>query len=262
MGIEWGSYLGIIGWVAMLGISMVTSGNKISAYMDIASVFCTVGGSYFALMLQHGVKDSVVVFSVMGKAFRKYKPQMPGLIQKMQELSEKARREGLLALEEVVEEVDDNFLKNGLKLVVDGTDAEVIKGLMENELNGMNVRHEYWIKMLDAWGKLAPGFGMLGTVLGLIGMLKRLNDKATIGPNMAVALITTFYGAIMANALIIPIMGKLAYYDRLETTYKEMIIEGVLSIQAGDNPRILTLKLLSYLEPVERAKTEAELIRD
>jgi len=257
-----GSIIGVLGWIAALGLSIYSSGGTVFTYIDLPSVFCTIGGSYFSLMLQYGVKDCFTIFKIMGKAFRTYKLNYAGLIQKLQELSEKARREGLLALEEVVEEIAAPFMQNGRKLVVDGTDAEVIRKRMETELSGMNVRHEKWIKMLDAWAKLAPGFGMLGTVLGLIAMMKNIADKSRIGPNMAVALVTTFYGAIMANALFQPILGQLGMHDQMETTYKEMAIEGVLSIQAGDNPRILTLKLLSYLEPGEKDRLEHELLKD
>jgi chemotaxis protein MotA len=259
---EWGTLFGLVGWIVCILFSIIQSGNSVLTYYDFASVLCTIGGSYFSLMLQYGVKDCITIFKIMGRTFRKYNPNVIGLVKQLQDLSEKARREGLLALEEMVEEIDDLFLKNGLKLVVDGTDAEVIRTLMENEVNGMNSRHEHWIKMLNAWSLLAPGFGMLGTVLGLIGMLKNLADKSTVGPNMAVALITTFYGAIMANALFIPMMGKLGDYDAVETTFREMAIEGVLSIQAGDNPRIMTLRLLSYLDPATRSRLEGELLKD
>jgi chemotaxis protein MotA len=257
-----GSYIGLVGWIAMIIISIYTSGGTIMTYVDIPSIACTVGGSVFALMLQYGMNEVLVLLRVIGRAFKVIKFDFVGLIKQLGELSEKARREGLLALEEVVEEVQDPFLKNGLKLVVDGTDAEIIRSLMENELNGMNGRHSRYHKMLDAWSALAPGFGMLGTVLGLIAMMKNLADKSRIGPNMAVALITTFYGAIMANALFGPVMGHLVIQDQEETTFREMAIEGVLSIQAGDNPRILTLKLLSYLDPETRSKIEGDLIKD
>lgn len=259
---EWGTLIGLVGWIVMLLYSIITAGNSLVTYYDTASVLCTIGGSYFALMLQYGVKDCVTIFKIMGRAFRKYNPNVIGLVKQLQDLSEKARREGLLALEEMVEEIDDSFLKNGLKLVVDGTDAEVIRTLMENEVNGMNSRHEKWIKMIAQWAVIAPGFGMLGTVMGLIGMLKNLADKSSVGPNMAVALITTFYGAILANALFTPMGGKLGDYDAAETTFREMAIEGVLSIQAGDNPRILTLRLLSYLDPRTRSQLEGELLKD
>jgi chemotaxis protein MotA len=259
---ELGSYIGVAGAFAMLYLSIIASGGRLITYYDIASMCCTIGGSTFSVILNYSFKDFLRIWKVMGIAFKPYKYDVAGLIEKLQELSEKARREGLLALEEVVEEVDDTFMRNGLKLVVDGTDAEIIRTLMENELTGMNARHAHWLKMLDAWAKLAPAYGMLGTVLGLIAMLKNLEDKSRVGPNMAVALITTFYGAIMANSFFSPILGKLAGYDAEETTIREMMIEGVLSIQAGDNPRILTLKLLSYMDPLTRKQLEDKLLKE
>jgi chemotaxis protein MotA len=177
-------------------------------------------------------------------------------------MSEKARREGLLALEEELEDLDDEFMKKGLRLVVDGTDAEIVRALMETELSQMQERHVGAIGRVNMWATLAPGLGMLGTVIGLIGMLKNLEDKSALGPNMAVALITTLYGSMMANLLMIPMAGKLKNQDAAEAKVKEMQIEGVLSIQAGDNPRILAMKLLSYLEPADRKAVEAEVMKD
>jgi chemotaxis protein MotA len=133
---------------------------------------------------------------------------------------------------------------------------------METELSQMQERHATKISAINMWGTLAPGLGMLGTVIGLIGMLKNLEDKSALGPNMAVALITTLYGSIMANLLMIPWGGKLKANDAREATVKEMEIEGILSIQAGDNPRILAMKLLSYLNPADRKVVEAEVLKD
>jgi chemotaxis protein MotA len=133
---------------------------------------------------------------------------------------------------------------------------------MEIELNQMQGRHVDKIAVVNMWGTLAPGLGMLGTVIGLIGMLKNLEDKSALGPNMAVALITTLYGSMMANLVLIPLSGKLKTMDAAETKVKEMVIEGVLSIQGGDNPRILAMKLLSYLNPADRKSAEAEFLKD
>ncbi len=247
-----GSLIGLVGGVVMILVSIFTSGGTVGTYMDLPSFSMTVGGSFFALMLQYGMKETMQVFKLMGRAFKVYEFGAEKLLDKLYEFSEKARREGILSLEEEMNDLDDEFMQQGLRLVVDGTDAEVIRELMENELSQMNERHSVGIKQLDAWSKLAPGFGMLGTVLGLIAMMKNLEDKSRIGPNMAVALITTFYGAIMANFLFQPMMGKLVIDDGEETKVKEMIIEGVLSIQAGDNPRILLVKLASYLPPKQK----------
>ncbi len=247
-----GTLIGLVGGLAMLVFSIYSSGGTILTYMDLASVFCTIGGSYFAMMVQYGMKNMITIFKIMGRTFQHYDYGTTKIIDKLYEFSEKARREGILSLEEVIQDLDDEFMQQGLRLVVDGTDAEIIRGLMENELSKMNDRHAFWMKALDSWSKIAPGFGMLGTVLGLIAMLKNLEDKSRVGPNMAVALITTFYGAIMANLVFQPMLGNLASKDAEETTVREMIIEGVLSIQAGDNPRILLVKLASYLGPREK----------
>lgn len=254
--------IGLAGGLGMTIMAIITSGGSVFTYIDLPSVFMTVIGSYLCLYVNFTVSDVLGIFSILGLAFKIPKFGEQAIITKLMAFSDKARREGLLALEEELEDLDDEFMKKGLRLVVDGTDAEIIRNLMDNELSQMQDRHAGKIAMVDSWSKLAPGMGMLGTVTGLIAMLKNLEDKSTIGPNMAVALITTFYGAIMANIIFIPLMGKLKDQDAAETKVKEMEIEGVLSIQAGDNPRILALKLLSYLNPRDRKAVEAEILKD
>ena len=133
---------------------------------------------------------------------------------------------------------------------------------MESELSQLESRHMYWIGMINNWAGYAPGFGMIGTVLGLIGMLNNLEDKSSLGPNMAVALVTTLYGSLLANWILGPIGNKLVEHNSREAQVKEMIIEGVLSIQAGDNPRILAMKLLTYLDPKTRKAIEADVLKD
>jgi len=254
--------IGLVGAFAMIIMAILTSGGSVTTYMDVPSFFMTVIGSYLVLFVQVGMSDALGVFGIMGRTFNIPNFGEKALIAKLMSFSDKARREGLLALEEELEDLDDEFMKKGLRLVVDGTDAEIIRTLLDVELSQMQSRHAGKISIVDAWSKLAPGMGMLGTVAGLIAMMKNLEDKSQIGPNMAVALITTFYGAIMANVVLIPMVGKLKDHDAAETKVKEMIIEGVLSIQAGDNPRILALKLLSFLSPGDRKSVEAEILKD
>lgn len=237
------------GIVCIIGSFLFGSGNRVDTLYDFASLMMTVGGSTFSLVINYSFKDLFLLFSIMGKAFRIPNFGEMKIVESLLGFSEKARREGLLSLEEDVEGIDHPFMKRGLQMVVDSVDPEVIRNILDTELNQMNDRHGRWLKMLDMWSKLAPGFGMLGTVSGLIGMLSRLEDKSSIGPNMATALITTYYGAIMCNFLFLPIMGKLVNQDGQETLVMEMIIEGVLSIQQGDNPHILQMKLSSYLAP-------------
>ena len=254
--------IGVAGSIGMLLFSIYSGGSTIFTFIDIPSIILVVLCPFFMLFTFSGLKDVLGVFGIINLTYKLPNFNQQGIITKLMAMSEKARREGLLALEEELEDLDDEFIKKGMRLVVDGTDADIIRSLMENELNQMQDRHSGKCAILSMWGSLAPAVGMMGTVIGLIGMLRNLEDKSALGPNMALALITTFYGSLVANFLMIPMVGKLKTYDAIETKVKEMQIEGVLSIQAGDNPRILATKLLSYLEPSDRKAVEAEVLKD
>jgi chemotaxis protein MotA len=254
--------VGIVGSLSMIVFAILVGGSTILTFIDIPSILLVIVCPYLMLFTFSSMRDTLGVFSIFNIAFKNPNFNEQGIILKLMSMSEKARREGLLALEEELEDLDDEFMKKGMRLVVDGTDAEIIRGLMENELNQMQERHIQKIGIINMWGALAPAVGMMGTVIGLIGMLRNLEDRSALGPNMALALITTFYGALVANYFMIPLSGKLKTFDAIETRVKEMQIEGVLSIQAGDNPRILATKLLSYLNPVDRKAVEAEVLKD
>jgi len=254
--------LGLIGGAACVVMSVITSGGTMGGIIDIPSVFMTVGGSFCALLIVAPLKDVMTTFNVMGKAFKIPDFGEKTLVQNMVALSEKARREGILALEEGLEDLDDEFMKTGLRLVVDGTDGAVIRSILESEMGQIEARHMNYIGIVNQWAGYAPGFGMIGTVLGLVGMLNNLEDKSSLGPNMAVALITTLYGCLLANWILGPIATKLSGQNSNEMRAKEMVIEGVLSIQAGDNPRILAMKLLTYLDPKSRKSIEADVLKD
>ncbi|MDR0455128.1 MAG: MotA/TolQ/ExbB proton channel family protein [Treponema sp.] len=257
-----GTIIGVIGALVMLIGSIIISGNSIGAFIDIPSLLLVLVGSYFALMTSYSLSDALSVFPAIRLTFRQPVFNQQAIIQKMMAFSEKARREGLLALEDELEDLDDEFMKKGLRLMVDGTDATIIRDLMELELTQMQGRHTNKIKLLNMWTMLTPGLGMLGTVMGLVGMLRNLDDKASIGPNMALALITTFYGSLFSNVFFAAWSSKLGVFDAEETNVKEMVIEGVLSIQAGENTRILALKLMAYLDPSSRRAMESELLKD
>ena len=255
------SFIGIFGGLAvvMFGAFM---GSSLGGLIDVPSMFITIGGSYMCLFLTYPLSYVIGIFKVMGKVFKVADYKEKEMVQKLVALSEKSRRTGLLALEEEIQDFEDDFLRTGLRNVIDGIDGAAIRVSMENELTQMEERHNKWISLVNAWATLAPGFGMLGTVIGLIGMLLNLEDKSSLGPNMAVALVTTFYGSMMSNWMLIPIASKLAYQNNLEIRSKEMIIEGILGIQSGDHPRILAQRLLTYLDPKDRKVLEAELIKD
>ncbi|GAB6393137.1 MAG: motility protein A [Treponematales bacterium] len=254
--------IGVAGCLVLLAMGVFTSGGALITYWDLPSFLIVFVGSWVGLFTFSSIPIAIGVFKTIGLTFKVPKLDTTGIIQKLMSFSEKARREGLLALEDELEDLDNQFMKKGMRLVVDGTDASIIRILMENEMTQTQGRHADKIGALGMWATLAPGLGMLGTVLGLIAMLKNLEDKSALGPNMAVALITTLYGSMVANIFMIPWMGKLKTQDATEATFQEMILEGILSIQAGDNPRILATKLLSYVNPAERKALEAEIMKD
>ena len=256
------SLIAIVGGIGVIFLGVLTSGGSIGGIIDIPSIFVTVGGSFFSLFLCDSLKNVLGMFKVMGRCFKTFDYGEKNLIQNMVALSEKARREGILALEEGLDDLDDVFLKSGLRMVVDGTDGNVIRSILENEMNQMEARHMVGINLVTKWAGFGPGFGMLGTVIGLIGMLNNLEDKSSLGPNMAVALVTTLYGSMLANWLFGPMAQKLISQNSAELRSREMVLEGVLSIQAGDNPRILAMKLLTYLDPKTRKVIEADVLKD
>ena len=175
------------------------------------------------------------------------------LIEQLVELAEVARRDGILALEGMTEGMDEPFLVNGLRMAVDGSDPDVIESIMETELENLMERHEAGRGMLEAMGKYAPAFGMIGTLIGLVAMLANMDDPSKIGAGMAAALITTLYGALLANVVFLPMADKLAARSTEEVLNKTIIIQGVMAIQSGDNPRNIESKLLTFLPPSVRA---------
>lgn len=254
--------IGLVGGAACIVMSVLTSGGTLGGIIDLPSVLMTVGGSYFAIFISAPLKKAVGIFKIILKCFKVPDFGEKNIVINMQALSEKARREGILALEDGLDDLEDPFMKMGLRLVVDGTDGNVIRAIMENEMNQCEARHMAWINIINQWAGFAPGFGMMGTVVGLIGMLNNLEDKSSLGPNMAVALITTLYGSMLANWIITPLGQKLLAQNATEMRSKEMVIEGVLAIQAGENPRIMAQKLLTYLDPVTRKAIEADVLKD
>ena len=258
----------IVGLAGAFGMIIFTAINTAGGMvglirlLNLPSFALVVMGSYFAVMVSNKWSTALGSFSVIKRTFSVPSYNEQAIIQKLVAFSEKARREGLLALEDELEDLDDEFMKKGLRLVVDGTDQTIIRDLLELELTQMQNRHAENTTMLVGWSALAPGFGMMGTVIGLVNMLSNLEDTSSIGPNMAMALITTLYGSIVANTTIMPWAKKLQGQSVYESAVKEMVIEGVLSIQAGDNTRILALKLMAYLSPALRKSMEAELLKD
>jgi chemotaxis protein MotA len=245
-------------FVLIVGIVIAGGVTGLFGFISISSVFITLGGSFAAIMISNTLARTFGMVKVLRNALRVRPMEAGRIISMIVTFSEKARREGLLALEDDLDELDDDFLRKGIQLVVDGTDPEIIRNIMETELNSMQARHEEGIKIFEDWGFLAPAFGMIGTLIGLILMLRNIEDKTAIGPGMSTALITTLYGAVLANLVLIPLANKLLYNNNQEILIREIMIEGTLSIQSGDNPRIVKEKLISFLPPEIRAQVEEE----
>ncbi len=231
-------------------------GGQLSGFVNAPSLMIVIGGTVAATLVNFPLTKVLEVMNIVKKTML-YKEEAPiEIIDTLVSLAEKARREGILAIEKSIYEIDDPFMREGMQLAVDGSEPEIIRSIMENELNNLETRHKSGQNVLHAMGTYAPAFGMIGTLIGLINMLRTLEDPTKIGAGMAVALVTTFYGALMANLIFLPLEGKLKQRSIEEIIKREMIIEGILSIQSGDNPRIVRGKLLTFLAPKERGSTE------
>lgn len=240
----------------ILVIGGVLAGGEPMAFVDIPSILITGGGTLGAAIMANPLERTKALPKIIRKAFFSDPIDLTGLIQTLVSFAEKARREGLLALEEDAGQLDDEFMRKSIQLVVDGTDPELVKSILDTEIGLLEERHAAAKAMFDIMAELAPAFGMLGTLIGLIQMLGNLDDPDALGPGMATALITTFYGSYIANVLCIPISKKLAYRSSQEILSRELMVEGILSIQAGENPRIVEEKLKVFLSPTMRAKME------
>jgi chemotaxis protein MotA len=231
--------------------------SLLSNFFDIPSMFITFGGSFTCMItMQPSLKAFAAKLASFKLVVKSPTYNDVETIRNIIALSNIARKEGLLSLEETANGIEDDFLKKGVLLIVDGTDPELVRSILETELNCIQERHNDVIGFWDKLSAMGPAWGMIGTLIGLCNMLKNLDDVNSIGPNMAVALVTTFYGSLLANWFCIPVVNKLKYLNNNEITMKELIIEGLLSIQAGENPRVIEEKLKSFLKPSSRAEYE------
>ena len=244
VGIVLGLVMVVFGIISSADISAITK-----SFLDLPSFIITFGGSIAGMIGSYTFKELITCLKGITIAFKDPKLDYGGLIGKIIELSNVARKEGLLALEEVAGNLDDEFMKKGILLIVDGTEPELVRGILETELDNMDARHKKIAGFYDNWAALGPAWGMIGTLIGLINMLKNLEDASSIGPAMSVALVTTLYGSLIANWLCNPTASKLKVNNEREVAIKEMIVEGLLSIQAGENPRVIEEKLKSFLTP-------------
>ncbi|PRR77526.1 Chemotaxis protein PomA [Clostridium liquoris] len=244
----------MMGWsMAMVNLTEYDVG-QLKLFWDLASVIITIGGSLCAMLVHYPADQFRKIMKIIAQAFRESEKSSIDIINQFISLSKKARKEGLLSLEDEINSIDDEYLKKGLQMVVDGIEPETITDIMELEISEMERRHKLGVDMLKAWGAYAPAFGMAGTLIGLIQMLGNLTDSSQIAGGMAKALITTFYGSLMANLVFNPMAANLALKSEQEVDIKEMMLEGIIAIQSGVNPRIVEEKLISYLSPEDRKK--------
>lgn len=247
--------IGIIFGIACILWGMYDGGDP-SAFLSLSSLAVTVGGGLASTIIAFTLDDLKNVIRVLPKLFRRKNQSPYQIIQLLVELSQKARREGLLALEANQEQIEDNYLRKALELVVDGVEPEIIRDSMQLELDNMSIRHGKGIAIFKTLAAEFPAWGMIGTLLGLINLLKVMDDPSKIGAAMSLALVTTFYGSVLANWVCIPIATKLQELSTEEIRIKEMIMEGVLSIQSGENPRIMEHRLKTFLSPEQREDYE------
>lgn len=253
------SVLGMILGFAAVIFGILSSGENIldgvgmlSNFYDFPSIVITLGGSLTGVMASNKLASVPKGFKSIRLAMREQTYDPASMISNIIQLSNVARKEGLLALEEAAAEIEDDFLKKGIMLVVDGTDPELVRAILETDLSSTEDRHKSVIGFWEKWAELGPAWGMIGTLIGLINMLKKLDDPSSIGPQMAVALVTTFYGSIIANWLCNPVASKLKLNHESEMVIKQIIVEGLLSIQAGENPHVIEEKLKTFIAPQER----------
>jgi chemotaxis protein MotA len=260
--LELGTIIGLVLGTIFILVSILITGEMnpamIGEFADAPSVMVVVGGSVMAAFISVKMGTFVSAMKAVAIIFKPPKTDPAGAIDKIVQLANTARKEGVLALEESANNMDDEFLKKGVMLIVDGTDPELVKDIMETELSWMENRHGAIAGLWEMLATYAPSWGMLGTMIGLVLMLLKLDDPGAMGPSLSVALITTFYGCILANFLCNPIASKLKQISGEEILLKTVLIEGMLSIQAGENPRIIEEKLRSFLAPALRSKVGAK----
>ncbi len=244
----------VLGVVSAFGLVLVAifMGGGLGLFINVPALMIVVGGTLGTTMINYPLKEVFGVLNVVQKALFTKNISTDDLIKNFLAFAGKSRKEGILSLEGDIKNVSDEFLKKGVQLSIDGLEPQEISNLLETELDFIRTRHQLGAEIFTTMGTFAPALGMIGTLIGLVQMLQSMEDPSTIGPAMAVALLTTFYGSIMANIVCMPIAGKLKTRSKEETLVKEMTIEGVISLSNGDNPRILEQKLHAFVPPNQR----------
>ncbi len=245
--------IGIAICLGTLALGATLEGTSVFALFNVPAALIVFGGTFGATFAGSTLEQIKKIPTLYKKAMSPDKPDLSAQLETLVGFAERARREGLLALDDEVSDLDDEFTKKGLQLVVDGTDPELVREILENEIDGMAARHHAGVQSFEKSGGLAPTMGIIGTVMGLISVLQNLSDPGSLGPSISVAFIATLYGVGMANVVLLPVATKLKMLSSEEIELRTMTLEGILAIQAGDNPRVVADKLLSFIPPDERA---------
>lgn len=242
----------VIGLLVAFGLVGMAIGGGILSFIDVPSILIVVGGTIGVVLVGYPLANVLGMVGIIIKTFMYKVDSASDTIVKLVELAQVVRKEGILALESRVGEVENQFMANGLQMAIDGQEPSDIEDILYMEMDKLTDRHTRGADMLTALGTYAPSMGMIGTLVGLVLMLQNMSDPSSIGPSMSVALLTTFYGALMANIIFLPMAGKLKARSKEEMLVMEIILTGVQSLVAGENPRVMEQKLLGYLPPKER----------
>lgn len=243
--------IGIVSAFALVFIAMTLGGSP-AMFLDAPSVLIVVGGTIGVTLVNYPLRDVLKLVGIVKHVFLHKLVAVPEVISQFVDFATKARREGILALEGTTKDITDPFLAKGLQLTIDGLEPQAIKEILETEIDYISERHRLGAEIFFTMGTFAPAMGMIGTLIGLVQMLKNMSDPSSIGPAMAVAILTTFYGSVLANMMFLPISGKLKNRASEEEMVKDIMLNGILSIARGDNPRVIEQKLHSFIPPAMR----------
>jgi len=249
---DFATFIGIISAFGLI-IGAIITGSGLSIFINVPSILIVLGGTIGATLINYTFSEIISVIRILKNVFLTKTDDYFEKLSFLIAMAVKARRDGVLALESEISKINDSFLKKGFTMVVDGAPEETIKEILSNEIYFSGERHKFGYEIFNSMGVYSPAMGLIGTLIGLVQMLQQLNNPKNIGPAMAVALITTFYGAILSNLIFLPLGGKLKRKSERELLFKEICIDGIVSIAKGENPRILEHRLMSFFTEKEKA---------
>lgn len=251
--------IGILISFGLVIISILLGGDG-TWFVNAPSLMIVVGGTMGATLLAYPLADVLSVFKVVKNVFTHRSQPVGKLIPLIADFAKQARQEGILSFESQLSEIEDPFLVQGIQMAIDGMESSAIEEVMSTEIIYVEERHRLGADIFSTMGTFAPAVGMLGTIIGLVQMLMQMEDPSQIGAPMAVALLTTFYGTLLANLVFIPVAGKLKTRSKQELLFKQMVLEGVISIQSGDNHRLVEQKLKAFIAPKARLAADREVV--